>query len=216
LNLNSTFFRIIGFIFFTSLIFTEDKVEKEYFKDGSEKIGNNSSLEKYMISIGFADDVPDVRASKSFKLALFTEKSGTAYKGFSISGRDYLKKTNWNTYHQIQYLIGFSYLKFRDVSERGFYYGIDTGIAYSTLSSEDFSLFGIGIGLLAPYLDFNGEAVHGDVTRSGYGVGSNFTLGYSFDKIMLGASLSSYNYSNQDFNLDEFDNFRSLHISYLF
>ena len=46
--------------------------------------------------------------------------------------------------------------------------------------NEDFSLFGIGIGLLAPLLDFDNEGGGWDeADRSGYGIGSNFTLGYS-------------------------------------
>ena len=163
----------------------------------------------------------------SFKYAFYTKKNKRVYNGFSISGFDLTKNHWYDPYREIKYLIGYSHLKYKNNSHKGFYYSIDTGIQYSVAcyggGSTKKSLFGISLaGILSATQEPSYYSSSIEAIRSPFGIGTNITLGYSFQKIMFSCSLSHSLSPESNDDLDIMDGrtntsyYSSINLSYLF
>ena len=166
-----------------------------------------------MISFGSADinGLEGQSSIQSFKYAFYTKKNEKTYNGFSISGWDDTK----NNHRYIKYLLGYSHLKFKNDFHKGFYYSIDAGIQYSTVcESEETSLFGVSPCAILSII----EDLIEEPEPSYFGIGTNITTGYSFQKIMISYSLSlslfqkSFEYDGLNIM---YPGYSSINISYL-
>ena len=182
---------------------TKDTWRKKDFitSDGAE-------YNKFVLSLG-ANIGPG--SGQAFKYAFYQQKYPKKYVGFSISGiaqaqnpmqdpvgtitgyEDRFSEGSRN----ITYLMGYSYLKYKNETYTGFYHSIDAGIVLNTIIYDEGSLPNLfGISILGILSIFNNpdefDLVIEDVRRDRFGIGINGSVGYALKKIMLDFSFSHH------------------------
>ena len=146
---------------------------------------DGADYNKFVLSLG-ANIGPG--GGQSFKYAYYQQKYPKKYVGFSISG--VAQQFNVSS-RKIKYLMGYSYLKFKNETYKGFYHSVDAGMVLNTIIYDEGNLpnlFGISIlGLLSIFNepDQFHDLVIEDVSRERFGIGVNGSVGYAFTKIML-------------------------------
>ena len=172
-----------------------------------------------MISLGSADinGLEGQSSAQSFKYAFYTKKTEKIYNGFSILGWD----ESPMDYRMINYLIGYSHLKFKNDSRKGFYYSIDAGVQYSVdVLEKNSSLFGMspsGIFSITQEAGYYSSGLKSQ--RKPFGIGTNITTGYSFGKVMISCSLAhskSPDYKDFDITNSHTFYYSTINLSYLF